>query len=205
MVFPPMVGIFSTISTLAPSSCAWIAAARPAPPLPTTTTSTLRVSFGSTPSSAASALLDFSIALETAFFTASLWLVAPVMASTCGVLAFRMRVRISSKLVTNSTSSLGPDASSMSAMRSVSRLTLITSSLASSCTFSVKVPGLNLDSPMLMSRIIASTSEKRHSGSGMLSASRWVLSINSSRLSPAAMRSVQSGYAMVARPTAIRS
>ena len=193
MVLPPMEGIFSTISTLAPSSCAWIAAARPAPPLPTTTTSTLRVSFGSTPSSAASALLDFSMALDTAFLTASLWLVAPVMASTCGVFASRIRVRISSKLVTNSTSWVGPEASSMSAMRSVSRLTLITSSLLSSRTFSLNMPGLNFDSPMLISRIIASTSEKRHSGSGMLSASRRVLSINSSSVSPAAMRSVQSG------------
>ena len=30
-------------------------------------------------------------ALATAFFTASLWLVAPEMASTCGVLAVRIR------------------------------------------------------------------------------------------------------------------
>ena len=65
-----MTDIFSIMTTLAPKSCARIAAANPAPPLPTITISK-DLSSGSPPSAKMASLLDLTMALVTAFLNAS--------------------------------------------------------------------------------------------------------------------------------------
>ena len=115
--------------------------------------------------SAASALLDFSIALTRLFYRFAL-------AGCAGnrihvrVLALRIRSRILQSLVVNSTVCTGFAARAISAIRSFSRLTLITSLVGVVLNGFDEHPRFDLRRPCSYRGIIASTSEKRHSGSG---------------------------------------